>query len=194
MESTAASRLPKILSLYHARFPNVHIHLETGTAGGLSRRLLSNEIDVAFVAEPLTTGDVVAEPVFEEQLVLVTPPSFSSLRSRQQIHGATIVAFEEGCAYRWHLQEWLNDENIQPNNVLSVGSYLAMLACVSAGTGYAVVPKSVLDMVASEGEFRWHKLPKRFSRIKTLLVWRESFNSPKLNALRALLSGNLRQE
>ena len=53
MESTAASRPPEILSRYHALCPGVKVHLETDTAGGLTRRLTANEIDVAFLAEPL---------------------------------------------------------------------------------------------------------------------------------------------
>lgn len=187
MESTAASRLPKYLSLYHARFPKVQLHLETDTAGGLCRRLLANEIDAAFIAEPLTAKGVVAESVFEEQLVLVGPASTPATGTPPRMDGETIIAFEEGCAYRRYLQQWLAEEGIQPGDVISVGSYLAMLACVSAGAGYAVVPKSVLDMIATEGKFRCHALPEKYSRIRTLLLWRAMFRSSKLDALRALL-------
>ncbi len=188
MESTAASRLPKILSAYHAQNPKVQIHVEVDTAGGLSRRLQASEIDVAFIAEPLTIEGAESLAVFEEQLVLVAPASFPPLRNPQGLTGSTIVAFEQGCAYRQYLQEWVAEEGIKPGAILSVGSYLAMLACVSGGTGYAVVPRSVLDMIATEGQFRLHKLPKRYSRIKTLLIWRENFKSPKLDALKALIS------
>lgn len=189
MESTAAARLPEILSRYHARWPEVQIHLTTDTAGGLTRRLMADEIDVAFIAEPLVLDGVRSEPVFEEKLVLIAPISFPSLLRAEAISGKTIVAFEEGCAYRRYLNDWLFDEGIVPGQILSVGSYLAILACVSSGTGYAVVPVSVLNMIATEGDFRRHKLPARFSRIKTLLVWKQSYASPKLDALRDLLSG-----
>jgi DNA-binding transcriptional LysR family regulator len=193
MESTATSRLPRYLSDYHARYPNVHIHLEVDTAGGLADRLLAHEIDAAFIAEPLELANVTTEATFEEQLMLVVPPGFPSLRRRQDISGATIVAFEEGCAYRRYLQEWLAEEGIEPGTVLSVGSYLAILACVAAGTGYAVIPKSVLDAIASEGEFRTHRLPRRYTRIKTLLAWRDGFRSRNLDALRAILPSGNRQ-
>lgn len=187
MESTAASRLPSILSQYHAIHPEVSLHLETHTAKGLTDRLQSCEIDVAFVAEPVRIEGVQTVPVFEEELVLVAPVSFPSFRKTKEISGRTIVAFEEGCAYRRYLQDWLMDEGIVPGSVLSLGSYLAILACVAAGTGYAVVPASVLDVIATDGEFRRHKLPKRFSRINTLLAWRKDYSSPKLDALRALV-------
>ena len=187
MESTAAARLPSILSAYHQKFVDVQIHVETDTAGGLTNRLLSGEIDAAFIAEPLSHDALGSQPVFVEQLILVSPPSFASLRNRQEINGATIIAFEEGCAYRRYLQEWLSEEKIQPGQILSVGSYLAILACVSAGMGYAVVPRSVLDAIASEGDFKCHPLPKRYTRIVTLLAWRADYRSRKLEALRSLL-------
>ena len=41
MESTAAARLPEILSRYHQLYPDVEIELEMGTAGRLVDRLLN---------------------------------------------------------------------------------------------------------------------------------------------------------
>lgn len=187
MESTAASRLPDILSAYHTAYPKVSIQLTTDTAGGLVRRLLDNDIDAAFLAEPLTIAGVRTIPVFEEQLILVTPSSFPALSRVDEISGKTMIAFEEGCAYRRYLNEWLAETGIVPGQVMSVGSYVAILACVSAGAGYAVVPRSVLEVIASQGEFREHKLPRRYSRIKTLLAWRGDYDSNKLSALKQLL-------
>ncbi len=39
MESTAAARLPAILSAYHTRYPDVNFVLQTATAGALIERL-----------------------------------------------------------------------------------------------------------------------------------------------------------
>jgi DNA-binding transcriptional LysR family regulator len=187
MESTAAARLPGILSRYHDLHPHVQIELETDTAGGLIRRLLTYDIEAAFIAEPVPFEQIGTHPVFEEQLVLVAPKSFPDLGRTAEISGRTVVAFEQGCAYRRYLEDWLRQEGIVPGSVLAVGSYLAMFACVSAGTGYAVVPQSVLDMVASEGKFRRYPLPGKMSRIRTLLAWRSDYRSTKLDVLRQLL-------
>jgi DNA-binding transcriptional LysR family regulator len=53
MESTAATRLPEILSRYHELYPDVQIELETGTAGWLIDRLQNYDIEIAFTAEPV---------------------------------------------------------------------------------------------------------------------------------------------
>lgn len=187
MESTAAARLPAILSRYHELYPDVRIELETDTAGGLIERLLNYDIEAAFIAEPVEFERIATRPVFEERLVLVAPQSFPALQNTSEISGKTVVAFEEGCAYRRYLEDWLLQEGIVPGAVMAVGSYLAILACVSAGTGFAVVPWSVLDMIDSKGEFRCYELPEKMSRIKTLLAWRSNYNSAKLEALKELV-------
>lgn len=187
MESTAAARLPEILSRYHELYPDVQIDLETDTAGGLIDRLLNYDIEVAFVAEPVSFDRVATQPVFEERLVLVAPKSFPPLANTGEISGKTIVAFEAGCAYRRYLEEWLLEAGIVPGSVMSVGSYLAMFACVAAGTGYAVAPQSVLDIVSTKGQFQRYTLPDNVSRIKTMLAWRSDYESAKLDALKELL-------
>ena len=107
MESTAAARLPAILSRYHALYPDVEIQLETDTAGGLIERLMSFDVEAAFIAEPVSLERIATQPVFREELVLVAPEDFPPLESTHEISGKTIVAFEEGCAYRRYLQDWL---------------------------------------------------------------------------------------
>jgi len=187
MESTAAARLPQVLSRYHQQYPQVKIELETNTAGALLRRLLDYDIDAAFVAEPVAFPALETRPVFEEALVLVTPASFPPVESAADVSGRTVVAFEPGCAYRRYLEDWLLDAGIVPGGIISLGSYLAILACVSAGTGFAVVPRSVLDTVGSKGRLRHYPLPGRLARIRTMLTWRTDYRSAKLEALKELL-------
>ncbi|MCH8834435.1 MAG: LysR family transcriptional regulator [Proteobacteria bacterium] len=187
MESTAAARLPEILSRYHQLYPDVKIELKMDTAGGLVDRLLNYDVEIAFVAEPVSFETISTQPVFEEELVLVAPQSFPPLENTSEISGKTVVAFEPGCAYRRYLEEWLLASGIVPGGVIAMGSYVAILACVSAGTGFAVVPQSVLDTVSSKGRFRLYPLPDKVARIKTLLAWRSDYKSVKLDALKDLL-------
>jgi DNA-binding transcriptional LysR family regulator len=187
MESTAAARLPEILCRYNQLYPDVGIELETDTARGVLQRLLNRDVDIAFVAEPVTFADLRTQAVFEEALVLVTPQSFPPIENTKEVSGKTVIAFESGCAYRRYLDEWLLASGIVPGGVIAVGSYLAILACVSAGTGFAVVPQCVLDTVSLKGQFRSYPLLNKFARIKTLLAWRSDFQSAKLDALKKLL-------
>lgn len=187
MESTAAARLPEILSRYHRLYPEVDIEIETDTAGGLIDRLHGYDVECAFLAEPVSFETLKTRPVFEEELVLVAPQSFPPLDNIAEISGKTVVAFEPGCAYRRYLEQWLLEAGVVPGGFISVGSYLAILACVAAGTGFAVVPQCVLDTISSKGKYRLYPLPAKFADITTLLAWRENDRSAKLDTLIELL-------
>ena len=187
MESTAATRLPEILSRYHALYPDVQIELKTDIAAALLDGLQSHDVEIAFVAEPVSFERISIQPVFEEALVLIAPESFPPLANTDEISGRTVVAFEAGCAYRRYLEEWLLGSGIVPGHIMAVSSYLAIFACVAAGTGYAVVPRSVLETVSTKGRFRQYPLRGNLAHIRTMLAWRTDYRSAKFDALRKLL-------
>lgn len=193
MESTAASRLPHVLSRYHIQNPDVDVHVRTDTAGALIEQLLANQIDVAFIAEPVEFDGFCTLAVFEESLMLVMPKSFAICEDVGDMSGRSVVAFEEGCAYRRYLNQWLLEAGIVPGKIVSMGSYLGILACVSAGTGFAVVPQSVLDILPGNGNYICRPLGGRYSKIKTMMVWRKNYEAAKLAALVDILRASHQQ-
>jgi DNA-binding transcriptional LysR family regulator len=176
LESTAGSRLAPILSRYHDTHPGVVVELVTGTTALLLNRVRNFEIEAAFVSEPFTAPELQALPVFREELVLITPREVGStsgpIRSAQDLSRLTMIAFAHGCSYRRRLDEWLGSENVIAERVLEFGSYQGMIACVAAGTGFAVVPQSVLGALQATDKVRQHALPERFAANCTHLVWR----------------------
>jgi DNA-binding transcriptional LysR family regulator len=187
LESTAAARLPAILSRYHLAYPDVQIDLVTGTSGALVSRLHAFEIEAAFVAEPFTAARLDMQHAFDEELVVITPKSAAKVRRPGDIAGRTVIAFAAGCSYRRRLEEWLGGENVVPGRVMEFGSYHAIIACVAAGAGIAVVPRSVLKVVNAEKDVVVGKLPARTAKARTMLVWRPGHQSIALEALRAEL-------
>jgi DNA-binding transcriptional LysR family regulator len=172
LESTAGSRLAPILSRYHDAHPGVVVELVTGTTGALLSRVRNAEIEAAFVSEPFTAPELNALPVFREELVLITPRSTGTIHDARDLGRLTMIAFAHGCSYRRRLDDWLGGENVMVERVLEFGSYQGMIACVAAGTGFAVVPQSVLEALQATDKVRQHKLPERIAANRTHLVWR----------------------
>ena len=187
LESTAGTRLAPILSRYHSLYPDVVVELATGTTGALITRVMNFDVEAAFVSEPFTAPDLESQPVFDEQLVLVTSKTIPKVSGPQDLGRLTLIAFAQGCSYRKRVEEWL--EGAMPERVLEFASYQAMIACVAAGTGYAVVPKSVLEALHATRSIRQHPLPKRFSQSRTHLVWNGE-PSPALRGLMSVLSSD----
>ena len=171
LESTAGSRLAPVLSRYHRRHPGVVVELVTGTTGALVQRVARFEIEAAFVSEPFTPGSLSSMKVFEEELVLITARDVPAVRRAVDLMGMSMVAFAAGCSYRKRLEDWLGGSALMPARTLELASYQAMIACVAAGTGFAVVPRSLLVSLKAANEVQQHTLPVRVRRNHTHLVW-----------------------
>jgi DNA-binding transcriptional LysR family regulator len=193
MESTAAVRLPALLSRYHEKYPDVQIELATGTSGALIGKVHRFDIEAAFVAEPFTSTDLEMQEAFVEELVLIAPKDTPTIKSPKDLQKRTVIAFTTGCSYRRVLEDWLGMSAVVPDRVLELGSYHAIVACVAAGSGIAIVPRSVLGAVRAENEVAVFALPKRVARAKTYVVWRSGHRSVALDALRQELQKNRRQ-
>ncbi|MEK6295873.1 MAG: LysR family transcriptional regulator [Paraburkholderia tropica] len=195
MESAAASRLPGVLARYHQAWPDVTLELETATTGCLMERLREFEIDAALVATPFAgppAADVFEHvSVYREELVMITPRGHRPIRQPGDVALSTLVAFERGCAYRNYVEAWYLEHGIRPTRVLELGSYHAIVACVAAGAGVAVAPRSVLDLQRNADDIAVHSLGT-LGQIDTLLVWRRGHLSPALDALKSALLAHAR--
>lgn len=187
LESTAGSRLAPVLSKFHRLYPGVVVELATGTTGALVQRVSNFELEAAFVSEPFTAPGLQAMKVFEEELVLITPREIEDVRRATDLSGLTLIAFANGCSYRKRVEEWLGLAEVMPARTLEFASYQAMIACVAAGTGFAIVPRSLLASLKSGGEVRAHELPARIRRNRTHLIWNGAPSSA-LEKLQALLA------
>src|SRR6185436_8806562 len=145
------------------------------------------EIEAAFVSEPFTASELESVPVFREELVLITPKDIARVRTAKDLGRTTMIAFAQGCSYRKRLEEWLGSDNVMPERAIEFASYQGMIACVAAGTGFAVVPKSVLETLRATKSVRQHALPKRFLHNRTHIVWHGD-PSPPLQGLLSLLA------
>lgn len=187
LESTAATRLPPVLARYHREYPTVRLELVTATTGALVDKVLREELEAAFVAEPFAAGSLQTRHVFTEELVLVTARDHPRVASPADLVQRTVLAFATGCAYRRRLEMWLGRSRMVADRVMEYGSYHAIVACAAAGGGIAVVPKSVLRATGMEGQLAVHPLPARIAQAKTMLVWRRGHPSSALDALREML-------
>jgi len=186
LESTTASRLPSVFCAFHRSFPDVRIELVTGTNDALVSAVAERRLDAAFVAVAPSRPGLSHAPVFREKLVLVTSLSHPPVRRVADIAGDSVISFPRGCAYRRVLERWVDDKDLAGVRVMELGSYHAIVACVAAGAGVAIVPESVLGTVQS-ALVAVHSLPKVLSDVATPLIWRTGEAAAPVVALRELV-------
>jgi len=186
MESTAAVRLPGPLATYHRRYPEVNLELHTGNPHQLATAILAGELDAALVAEPIPEEPFEKAPAFMEELVIVAPAGHPPISKNGPVP-RTMIAFEIGCPHRKRLEDWYAARDEMPERTIELGSYHAMLGCVAAGMGVALLPKSVLSTFPERRQLSIHAMSSREKWVATVLIWRKGTGSPKLEALRHML-------
>ena len=125
--------------------------------------------------------------MFSEELVLIAPTDFPKITAPKDVGHTTLIAFATGCSYRRRLEAWLGAGKVVPERVMEFGSYHAIVLCVAAGAGVAIVPRSVLHVSLGERHVRVYPLPAAVGKAQTCLVRRAGHQSIALDALRAEL-------
>src|SRR5262249_2024430 len=93
-----------------------------------------------------------------------------------------------GCPHRKRLEDWFALRGAMPERVIEMTSYHAMLGCIVAGMGIALMPLSVLSTFPESKRLSIHPLPKGQDRTQIILFWRKGAYSPKIDALVAILN------
>lgn len=189
METTAAVRLPTILTNFHQLYPAVELTLKTGPTEQNVQRVLQYELDGAFVAGPIDHPNLAYQTVIEEELVLITDSLHQSLSSVKEENTRTILVFRHGCSYRARFEEWLHHEGIIPEKIMEFGTLDGIIGCVSAGMGISLLPRSVVDKHMKDNQLIQHSISNRFGKVKTIFIYRkDKYMSTSLKTFIEMLS------
>ncbi|HHR1108785.1 TPA: LysR family transcriptional regulator [Raoultella ornithinolytica] len=183
MEATAASRLIHLLPRFRAICPQVELTLHTQPTQQLTDLVQRAALDCALVSLPVTAEgelvrptDIDAIPVFDEQLMLVSPEGPADIR---------LAAFPRGCSYRAIAEAFFaSDAHIE---IQDVGSYHAMIACIASGGYRGILPQSVIDILPLPDNCQIQPL----KQVQTQLIWRRESMSPALSEMRQLLTAGI---
>jgi DNA-binding transcriptional LysR family regulator len=189
IESAAATRLPRPLSLFIERYPDVAMELHTAWPAELIAQVLAGQLDAALVLEPVKDPRLETLPVFEEELVIVASARHPPIASPRDVQKRALLAFHAGCAFRQRLEDWFGESGIPAERLIEVTSYHAILGCAVAGMGIALLPRAVVDSYAERARLSIHPLSGRFRSTRSILIWRKETSPAKIRALIEVLAG-----
>jgi DNA-binding transcriptional LysR family regulator len=172
METTAAARLPTVLAAFNRQHPQVDLVLETGPTDNLLDGVLRHRLDVALVAAPVPHAELEQAPVFAEELVLITGPSHPAVRVPQDVARRNLLVFRSGCTYRRRLEAWFAGAEVAPGRISEFGTFEAIIGCVAAGMGVALMPMEIISQRKLGRTIGVHTLPPAIAQVETMLVWR----------------------
>ncbi|WP_312559147.1 putrescine utilization regulator PtrR [Atlantibacter hermannii] len=187
LESTAAVRIPGVLADYNQRYPRIQFDLVTGPSGTMIDGVLGGTLSAAFVDGPVLHPSLEGQPVYREEMMLVAPVGHKNVARARDINGASIYAFRANCSYRRHFESWFNADRATPGKIHEMESYHGMLACVIAGAGLALMPRSMLESMPGHHQVQAWPLAEKWRWLNTWLIWRRGTRSRQLDAFIALL-------
>lgn len=166
METTLAVRLPRYLQRFRAAHPDVEIRLSAGPTDDLVTGLLNGALDVALIGGAFAHPRIAGEPVFTEEMVLVTQKSVADPGAAREL---PVAVFRQGCSYREFTLRWMRQAGLAPNEVFELGTLEGILGCVAAGIGVSCLPYSVVQKSALRTDLAAHRLGAT-ARIETHAV------------------------
>lgn len=162
-------QLPHILSIYNKKYEEVDLSLVSGVTNQLQEKVLNHKLDGAFVTETTLHPDIVAHEVFNEELVLISDTTTTTL---EELKTKPFLCFSKGCGYRARLERWYKDENVDVQKTMEFGTLETILSSVMVGLGVTFVPKSTVSRLLKKGLIQCHTLPEEYSKINTIFIRR----------------------
>jgi len=172
LETTAALRLAPLLASYARAHCGVDLVLRTGTTAELIERVLSRELEGAFVCGPVVHPLLAAMPSFEEELALLSAPAYASVAAALQRPDLRLVILRAGCSYRQRLEDVLARRGIVGLRRLEFGTLEAILGAVAADLGVTLLPRTLIGPVWRGARVRAHQLKPSEARVQTVFVRR----------------------
>jgi DNA-binding transcriptional LysR family regulator len=137
--------LPEIVAAFQAQHPGVRVHFELATSAEVIKAVREHRAEIGVTGGFVAAPEIEAEPLIEDEIVIVGPPSFSGRRlSRDELETLTWISREEGSATRVIADNALADLGIVPRRRLALPAWEAIKMAVRHGHGIAAFSRLAL--------------------------------------------------
>jgi len=185
--------LPTIISTLNEHHPQTDILIREDLSQNLIEMLNNGDIDVALMALPFATHDLMTQPLFKDEIMLALPHAHPLATEKsislKDIKAMPMLMLEDGHCLRDHA---LNVCSLSINDLeipYQASSLHTLMTMVSNGIGGALIPKmSAESELIKENNITVCKIDNPNMHRQIALVWRRNYpNSEALTHLADLL-------
>jgi DNA-binding transcriptional LysR family regulator len=141
--------LPAHLGRFHAVHPGVALEVRIGNTDEITRLVAERALDFAFVGRSPSDPDLLAEPVFSDEIVAFVAPGDLLLREAPvtpaALSGFQFVLRERGSATRDLALRCLEQLGCTPGHVIELGSNEAVKRAVEARLGIGLLSTHAIE-------------------------------------------------
>ena len=130
--------LPEVVVAFQRVHPGVRVSIVSGASAQTMDALRSHRAELGVVGGFAAAPEIEAEPLVEEEIVVVGSPRLAGRRmSRRDVEAATWISPYEGSATRAAVEAAWADSGITPSRRLELPSWEAVKLAVARGHGVA---------------------------------------------------------
>jgi DNA-binding transcriptional LysR family regulator/predicted ATPase len=164
--------LPDLLIEFHEQYPGVELDFEVSTSAESLSSVRTHRMELAVVGGLEPPAELDSEPLLDDEVVLVGPPSLGGRRLRpKDLEELTWISRSEGSATRAAVETARWEMGLHAVRMLELPSWEAVKRAVANGGGIAAVSRLALDLEVEAGALVVLDVP-RWRLTRTIaLVW-----------------------
>lgn len=174
--TTGECILPKFLSQFSNKYPDIDIEVLIENTSVISEQLKKMTLDIGIIEGSISSSSFNQEYFFEDKLVLACPYNENFLNTKidiDSLQNQRWIARENGSGTREYLDLFLTQNKISPKSILVLGSNLAIQEAIKNNLGITLISNLVVSDAKSRNELLTYELDNNFRRFFSFIYPKE---------------------
>ncbi len=168
--------LPTIIGDLTRANPDLDIHVRETLTPRLLQELAEGRLDTAILAVPVALASLAAEPLFDEDFVLVRPRADADkpVPDREKLREMRLLLLEEGHCFRDQALSFCSLESSAPRELLDGSSLSTLVQMVGAGIGVTLIPEMAVPVETRSADVAVARFEGERPKRTIGMVWRRT--------------------
>lgn len=146
-ETVVHTWLPRFVEAMSARYDRITLEIEVDISPNLRERLLSRQIDLAFMLGPVSEPSILSRPLRAEPTRFFASPKLGFSAGQNplaRIAAFPIITFARNTQPYMRLRELLSDPQLPPTRLHASAALATAVRMALDGLGVALIPASIV--------------------------------------------------
>jgi len=172
-ESIVHTWLPTLIERVNGAYPNLELEIEVDISPNLRERLISKDLDLAFLLGPVTDPKVESRPLCSFPVGFVCCDKIRFAKKPvdlEEIVKWPIITFSRNTQPYSVVRELFNRKGLRAT-IHASASLATIVRMALDGIGIAVIPPAIIDSIALAGRLRVLKTRPELPKLNFVVSW-----------------------
>lgn len=187
-ESLCTTFFPKILEVYHKKYPNVNLLITTGDTDDMFYYLRHNEVDMVYTLDRrIHESDLVTTLEKEEKVYFVASPYYPEVNKTftlEQLTHCEFILTEKGMSYRKILDEVAASKSLEIVPFLELGNVEMIKNLLEKGCGISFLPDYAINESIKKGSLVKINVTENLIKVwRQLIYHKNKWVTPQMQSM-----------